>query len=148
MAKLGEISKLFFNRPNRVSPKPDKLDPDPNARQAIAYFASSLDLDVGSRQAKSQINDRSFRQMCRSVHEHPVRGEVRRVVEDFAASPLVFEVQIAKELNPGFSAGGPDHCRSSRAPAQENTPSVKRREGSAGSVWFPARGAPQKGQKR
>jgi hypothetical protein len=69
---LGEKSQLSIDGANRFGPKPYELDPDPNTREAIAYFTSSLDLNVGPRQAKSNIDDGSFGKMCRSVHEHTV----------------------------------------------------------------------------
>jgi hypothetical protein len=63
---------------NLHSPESHEFDTDPYTREAIAYFATSLNLDIRLRQAKSQVYDGSFRKMCRSVHEHPMRAEVGR----------------------------------------------------------------------
>jgi hypothetical protein len=81
--------QFLFDGANRLRPKLHKFDPDPYTREAIAYFATSLDFEVRVRQAKSEIYDGSFGEMCRSVHEHAVQAEVRRPYRDFAGVTLV-----------------------------------------------------------
>ena len=84
-------------------------------REAIAYFATSLDFDVRPRQAKSEIYDRSFRKMCRSVHEHPVRAEVGRADWDLASPAFIAYMEFAQMLNSRFATSRLDWMRSVRA---------------------------------
>jgi hypothetical protein len=74
----GKSFQLRLDRSNRFGPKFYELDPYPYTSEAIAYFATSLDFYVRLRQAKSEIYDGSFRKMCRSVYEHPVKAEIGR----------------------------------------------------------------------
>ena len=57
---------------------PHELNPNPDTSKTIAYFATSLNFEIRSRQAKSKIYDGSFGVMCRSVYEHAVQTEVQR----------------------------------------------------------------------
>jgi hypothetical protein len=89
-AYLGEKLQFLLNRANRFSPEPYELNPDSYAREAIAYFTTSLDSNVGLRQAKSEVNDGAFWKMCRSIYEHSVGAEIGSPADDLAPRPLVF----------------------------------------------------------
>jgi hypothetical protein len=62
-----------------------------------------MDFDVGPRQSKPQVNDRSFREMCRRIYEHPVSAEVGRADLDLARLAFIGHVQVAQMLNSLFS---------------------------------------------
>jgi hypothetical protein len=51
-----------------------------------------MDFDVGPRQSKPQVNDRSFREMCRRIYEHPVSAEVGRADLDLARLAFIGHV--------------------------------------------------------
>jgi hypothetical protein len=88
---------------NRFNPESHELDPDPYTREAIAYFATSLNFDLRLRQAKSEVYDSSFRKMCRSVHEHPVRADVGRADRDLAPPAFITHMELAQVLDSRLS---------------------------------------------
>lgn len=51
----GEKFELLLDRSNRVCPKSNEFDTDPDTGKAIANFATSLDFHVRPRQAKSNV---------------------------------------------------------------------------------------------
>jgi hypothetical protein len=79
--KLGVLrlnSNFVFDRANGFGRDGDKLDAHPYALEAIPDFASSLDLDSGSRKPEAQFQDRAFGILRSRVDEHAVRAKVRR----------------------------------------------------------------------
>jgi len=90
--RTGKSLQFLLDCTNCFSPKPHKFDPDPYIREAIAYFATSLNFDIRLRQAKSQVYDGSFREMCRSIHKHPMKAEVRWA--DWNINPPTFIAQM------------------------------------------------------
>jgi hypothetical protein len=94
MIKPCEGPEFLFDGVSRFIPKSHKLDPNPYTREAIAYFATSLDFDVRLRQAKSKINDGTFREMCRSIHEHPVKAQVRRPDWNIVRPAFIAQVEF------------------------------------------------------
>lgn len=104
MTRPGKSSEFLLDCSNRFGPKPHELDPNPYTREAIAYFATSLNFDLGPRQAKSEVYDGSFREMCRSVYEHPMRAEVGWTDGNFAPTSFIADMQLAQMLDPELSA--------------------------------------------
>jgi hypothetical protein len=51
----GKNLELLLDRPNRLGPKSNEFDTDPDTSKAIANFATSLDFHVRPRQAKSNV---------------------------------------------------------------------------------------------
>jgi hypothetical protein len=89
-------SNVLFNCPDSLRPDSYELNPDTDTSKTIANFSTSLNFDVGSRQAKSKINDRAFGKMCRSVYEHAVGAYVWRTNWDACAPSFVSQVEFAQ----------------------------------------------------
>lgn len=104
MARPGKGPQFLLNCSNRFGTESHELDPDPYTREAIAYFATSLNFDLRLRQAKSEVYDCSFRKMCRSVYEHPVRAEVGRADRDLASSAFIAQMEFAQVLDSRLAA--------------------------------------------
>jgi hypothetical protein len=51
----GKNIEFLFDRSNRLGPKSNEFDTDPDTSKAIANFATSLDFHVRPRQAKSNV---------------------------------------------------------------------------------------------
>ena len=94
MIKPGKGPEFLFDGASRFIPKSHKLDPNPYTREAIAYFATSLDFDVRLRQAKSKINYGAFREMCRSIHEHPMKAKVGRSDWNVVRPAFIAQIQL------------------------------------------------------
>jgi hypothetical protein len=101
--RSGKSSQFLLDRTNRFSPKSNEFDPYPYTREAIAYFATSLDLDIRLRQAKSEVYDGAFRKMCRSVYEHPMEAEVGRAYRDIVPPAFIAQMKFGEMLNSRFS---------------------------------------------
>src|SRR5579862_3272384 len=63
---------VLFNDPDSLWLDSYKLNADPDTSKTIANFSTSLNFDVGPRQAKSKIYDRALGKMCRSVYKHAI----------------------------------------------------------------------------
>jgi hypothetical protein len=63
---------VFFNDPDGLWLDSYELNPDPDTSKTVANFSTSLNFDIGPRQAKSKIYDRALGEMCRSVYEHAI----------------------------------------------------------------------------
>src|SRR4029077_4950732 len=124
VANSGKSSHFFLYCLTSFCTQSHKLDPDPYTREAIAYFATSLNFEVRVRQAKSEVYDGAFRKMCRSVHEHPVRAEIGRANGDLASPSFEGQMHIAQLLNSSFTTSGFRGRVIPRALFQERTPSL------------------------
>lgn len=105
LTKSGERSQFCLDRLSRFDPKFHEFDPNPCTREAIPNFASSLNVHVRLRQVESQVYNRSFWIMCRSVHEHPVQTEVRSASRGLVFASVVTQVNVADMLNSAFTPG-------------------------------------------
>ena len=121
----GENAQLFFDRLGGLDPNFHELDPDPYTREAIADFATSLNFHVRPRQAKSQVDDGSLVEMCRSIHEHPVQAEVGRANLDFRVISLVAQMELREVLNSAFSTARRGYGSRGGRFFQESTPSLR-----------------------
>ena len=128
-ARIGEDPEFLLDSPNRISPKSNEFNPDSDTREAIANFATSLNFHIRARQAKSQIYDRPFRKMCRSVHEHAMRAQVRGTHRNFARSAFIVHVKLREVLDSRLAtrgrgrSGGRHLARALLQGLQESTPS-------------------------
>src|SRR6266851_6246502 len=122
--RTGKSLQFLLDCTNCFSPKPHKFDPDPYIREAIAYFATSLNFDVRLRQAKSEVYDSALREMCRSVHEHPMETEVGWADRDIVPPAFITQMEFGEMLNSPFSTGGNGSRFIACALLQERTPSV------------------------
>ena len=100
---MGKSLQFSLNCLTRFSPKSHKLNPNPYTREAIAYFATSLDFNLGLSQAESQVYDGTFREMCRSVYEHPMRAEVRWADGDLGTVSFITHMELAQVLDSRLS---------------------------------------------
>jgi len=103
VARAGKSLQFLLDCSSRFDPKSHELDPDPYTREAIAYFATSLNFEVRVRQAKSEVYDGAFRKMCRSIHEHPMKAEVGRADLDLAPPAFIAHVKFGQMLDSRFS---------------------------------------------
>jgi hypothetical protein len=144
MARPGKTFQFLLDRSNRFSPKPQELDPNPNTREAIAYFAPSLDFDIRLRQAKSKLYDSSFWEMCGNIHEHAMKAEVRRANRNFARPAIIAQIEFGEMLDSRFATSGDGRLFIPYAFLQERTPSVTLSDDPAGESDAPdPRRAPQ-----
>jgi hypothetical protein len=142
-------SHFLLNCLTRFRTQSHKLDPDPCTREAIAYFATSLNFDVRARQAKSEIYDGSLRKMCRSIHEHPMRAEIGRPDRNLASPALIAHMQFAEMLNSRFATSRYSRRFLACAFPQVRTPSVAWSADAAEESASPGpRRVPQNGQNR
>ena len=74
-----EALNFPIDRTYGFRPDADKLNPNPYTRKAIANFVTSLYFNIRARQAKSEIYDGAFREMCRTVYEHSMHADVGRM---------------------------------------------------------------------
>src|SRR4029077_19481776 len=137
MTRPGKSPQFLLDRSDRVSLESHELDPDPYTREAIAYFASSLDFDIRLRQAKSEVYDGALRKMCRSVHEHPMKAEVGRADRNFAPSAFIAHMEFGEMLNSRFSTSRYGWRFIACALLQERTPSLTLSEDPAGESDTP-----------
>ena len=145
----GERTELLFDRASRLGLKSHEFNPYPDTRETIAYFATSLDFEVRSGQAKSQVYDGSFGEMCRSVHEDAVRAEVWGAELDFVDIALVGKVEFGDRLETEFSPGWGNENGPGFALFHDSTPSGMASPGERAASEGPTlRGAPQNGQNR
>jgi hypothetical protein len=124
VTRSGKNFQVLLDHSNRLSPKSHELDPNPYIREAIAYFASSLDFNVRLRQAKSEIYDRAFRKMCRSIHEHAMKAEVGRADRNFPVPAFIAQMELGEVLNTLFATSWYGSRCIACALLQERTPSV------------------------
>jgi|ERR1700733_14567167 hypothetical protein len=94
VARAGKSPQFLLDCSSRFDPKSHELYPDPYTREAIAYFATSLDFDVRPRQEKSEIYDGAFRKMCRSINEQSMRAEVWRAKSVLCPSAFINHMEF------------------------------------------------------
>jgi len=92
--RAGKSFQFLLDRSNRFSPKPHELYPDPYTREAIAYFATSLDFYIRPRQEESEIYDGAVRKMCRSINEQPMSAKVGRAKSALGPPAFIDHVEF------------------------------------------------------
>src|SRR6266851_5245227 len=122
--RSGKSLKFLLDCTNCFGPKSNEFHPYPYTREAITYFATSLNFDVRLRQAKSEVYDSALREMCRSVHEHAVEAEVGWADRDIVSPAFIAQMKFGEMLNSPFSTGGNGSRFIACALLQERTPSV------------------------